>query len=100
MGYMKANAYGQLSVFEAATLFARTEGFIIAPETAHCARAAIDDAIKCRETGEEKTIFFANSGHGHFDLAAYDAYYQGKLKDFELPGEELKKALKSLPRIG
>ena len=99
MGYMKANAYGQLSVFEAATLFARTEGFIIAPETAHCARAAIDDAIRCRETGEEKTIFFANSGHGHFDLAAYDAYYQGKLKDFELPEEELKKALKSLPRI-
>jgi tryptophan synthase beta chain len=98
-GYMKAQAYNQNEVFEAATIFARTEGFVIAPETAHCVKATIDEAIKCKKTGEEKTIFFANSGHGHFDLAAYDAYFAKKLKDYEYPEEKIKIALKDLPKI-
>jgi tryptophan synthase beta chain len=95
-GYMEANAYHQNEVFEAATLFARTEGFVIAPETAHCVKATIDEAIRCRETGEEKVLFFANSGHGHFDLAAYDAYFMGKLKDYEYPESKVKEHLAEL----
>ena len=98
-GYIRAQAYHQNEVFEAATTFARTEGIIIAPETAHCVKAAIDDAIKCKETGEEKTIFFANSGHGHFDLAAYDAYFAKSLTDYDYPEESIKIALKDLPKI-
>ena len=98
-GYIGAQAYHQNEVFEAATTFARAEGIIIAPETAHCAKAAIDDAIKCKETGEEKTIFFANSGHGHFDLAAYDAYFAGSLTDYDYPEKSIKMALKDPPKI-
>lgn len=89
-GYMDATAYHQNEIFKAATLFARTEGFVIAPETAHCVKAAIDEAIRCKETGEEKTIFFANSGHGHFDLAAYEAFFAGKLVDYEYPVDLMK----------
>ncbi len=99
-GFMKAMAFHQKPVFEAALTFARTEGFLVAPETAHCVKAAIDEAIRCRETGEEKTIFFANSGHGHFDLAAYENYLEGKLEDYELPQEEIDRALKTLPQVG
>jgi len=95
-GYMEANAYHQNEVFDAATLFARTEGFVIAPETAHCVKATIDEAIRCRETGEEKVLFFASSGHGHFDLAAYDAYFMGKLKDYEYPESKVKEHLAEL----
>lgn len=98
-GYVEAAAYHQNEVFEAATLFARTEGFLVAPETAHCVKAAIDEAIKCRRTGEEKVILFANSGHGHFDLAAYDAYLSGKLIDYEYPEELVQQALAKLPKI-
>jgi len=99
MGVMRAEAYHQKAVFDAAIQFARTEGFVVAPETAHCVKGAIDEAIRCRETGEEKTIFFANSGHGHFDLAAYESYFGNKLEDFELPQAEIDKALKSLPQL-
>lgn len=98
-GYMGAKAYHQREVFEAAVLFARTEGIVIAPETAHCAKAAIDEAIKCKQTGEAKTIFFANSGHGHFDLAAYDQYFTGKLEDYEYPEAMIKKSLEKLPKV-
>jgi tryptophan synthase beta chain len=98
-GVMDARAYTQKSVFEAATTFARSEGFIVAPETAHAVKGAIDEAIKCRETGEEKTIFFANSGHGHFDLGAYENYFANQLTDYELPQAEIDKALKTLPQI-
>ncbi len=98
-GVIDAAAYHQTEVFKAAVTFARAEGFVIAPETAHCVKAAIDEALKCKETGEEKTIFFANSGHGHFDLGAYDAYFSGKLIDYEYPAELAKQALKKVPKI-
>ncbi|KPJ64228.1 MAG: hypothetical protein AMJ45_06245 [Syntrophobacter sp. DG_60] len=86
-------------MFEAAVLFARTQGIVPAPETAHAVRAAIDEAIKCRENGEEKCIVIAFSGHGHFDLAAYDDYLSGQLKDYEYPEEKIKEALEKIPKI-
>ncbi len=96
---MEAVAYHQNEVFEAAMTFARTEGFVVAPETAHCVKATIDEALRCKQTGEEKTIFFANSGHGHFDLAAYDAYFRGKLIDYAYPDDSIKESLKKLPKV-
>ncbi len=80
-GIVKARAYHQLEAFEAAVLFARTEGFVPAPETSHAIKAVVDEALKCKETGEEKTIVFNFSGHGHFDLASYDMYFDNKLKN-------------------
>ncbi len=88
-----AVAYPQKAVFEAAVTFAKTEGFLPAPETSHAIKAAIDEALKCKETKEEKCIVFNFSGHGHFDLSAYDQFFEGKLEDFEYPEEEIKKAL-------
>jgi tryptophan synthase beta chain len=81
LGVVEAVAYPQKSVFEAAVTFARTEGIIPAPETAHAIRAAIDEAIACREAGVSKTILFNFSGHGHFDLSAYDAYLEGRMEN-------------------
>jgi len=78
-GYMDALAYNQKEVFEAAMLFAQTEGFIVAPESAHAVRAAIDFAKMCKKKNEKKIIVFTNSGHGHFDLAAYDAFLNHKI---------------------
>ncbi len=98
-GYIKARAYYQNEVFEAAKIFAQTEGFIVAPEAAHAVKAAIDEAIKSKKTGEEKNIVFINSGHGHFDLSAYDAFNSGMLQDYEYPDELIKEALKSLPEV-
>jgi tryptophan synthase beta chain len=97
--YIKANAYHQNEVFKAAEIFARTEGFVVAPETAHCVKAAIDEALRCKGTGEGKVILFNNSGHGHFDLAAYDQYHEGKLVDYEYPAELIKQSLKNLPKV-
>ena len=94
-----AVAYHQTEAFKAAEMFAKNEGFIIAPETAHVVKAVIDEALKCKETGEEKVILFNNSGHGHFDLASYDAYNNGKLKDFEYPESKIKESLKHLPKV-
>ena len=82
-GIIKAEAKYQLPTFEAAVLFARTEGIIPAPETAHAVRAAVDEALKAKETGEEKVIAFNFSGHGLLDLAAYDAYFSGELENYE-----------------
>ncbi|MDD5065583.1 MAG: TrpB-like pyridoxal phosphate-dependent enzyme [bacterium] len=79
-GMVEPRAYHQLEVFEAAVLFARTEGFIPAPETSHAIKATIDEALKCKESGEVKNIIFNLSGHGHFDLASYEMYFDGKLK--------------------
>jgi tryptophan synthase beta chain len=98
-GFMEAAAYHQTEVFKAAITFAKAEGFVVAPETAHCAKAAIDEALRCKKTGKEKTIFFANSGHGHFDLAAYDAYLRGKLVDYEYPAKLVKQALAKVPKV-
>jgi len=99
-GFMEAEAFNQNEVFEAAVTFARTEGIIIAPETAHAARGAINEALRCKKTGEEKTIFLAASGHGLLDLSAYDAYLNKKLTDYEYPESLIKKALTKLPKVG
>ena len=98
-GLVKARAYPQNPVFEAALLFARTEGIVPAPETSHAIRAVVDEAIKCKETGEEKCIVCCFSGHGHFDLAAYDDYMAGRLVDYEYPEEMIAEALKDLPKF-
>jgi tryptophan synthase beta chain len=82
-GYMDALAYTQQEIFEAAILFARTEGFIVAPESSHAIRAVIDYARICKKKNEKKIIVFTNSGHGHFDLSAYDAYQSHKLPNGE-----------------
>lgn len=95
----EAVAYPQNPVFEAAVLFARTEGLVAAPETAHAIRAAIDEALKCRDRKEEKVIVFNFSGHGHFDLSAYDAFLSGKLEDYEYPREKIRESLQGLPRV-
>ncbi len=94
---IEARAYHQNPTFEAAVQFARTEGFLPAPETAHCIRCAIDEALKCKETGEEKCIVIAYSGHGFFDLGAYEKYLAGDLEDYEYPQESIDEALKALP---
>ncbi len=98
-GYIKARAYTQNPVFEAATLFARTEGIIPAPETAHVIKGVVEEALKCKETGEEKCIVFCFSGHGHFDLAAYDDYLENRLEDYEYPEEMIKEALSHIPKF-
>ena len=98
-GYMEAVAYYQKEVFEAAELFARTEGFIVAPESAHAVKAAIDQALICKKNKEDKVILFANSGHGHFDLSAYDLFNNNKIKDHEHPDKMIEKAIRELPNI-
>ncbi|GBD99268.1 tryptophan synthase beta chain [bacterium BMS3Abin07] len=98
-GIVEAVSYGQTRVFEAALQFANTEGIIPAPETAHAIRGAIDEAIKAREEGKEKTIFFNLSGHGYLDLQAYADYLDGKLTDYAYPEEKIKEALSKLPVI-
>ena len=93
---IEAKAYSQNPVFEAAVMWARTEGFLPAPETAHAIKCVIDEAKK----NDGKCIVFNYSGHGHFDLSAYDAYLDGKLEDYEHPEEKIKEALKKIPEIG
>jgi len=99
LGFVEARAENQIATFEAGVKFARTEGIITAPEPCHNIKVAIDEALRCREAGEAKTILIAHSGHGHFDLAAYDAYLSGKLEDYEYPEEKVKEALKHLPQV-
>jgi tryptophan synthase beta chain len=82
-GYMTSVAYAQTETFEAARILAQTEGMITAPESAHCLKYAIDEALKCKKTGEKKVIAFNNSGHGLLDLQAYDSFLNGKLEDYE-----------------
>jgi len=94
---IEARAYHQVPCFDAAVQFARAEGFLPAPETSHAIRCGIDEALKCKETGEEKCIVIAYSGHGFFDLGAYEKYLQGQLEDFEYPQELIEEALKELP---
>jgi tryptophan synthase beta chain len=98
-GLMTAVACHQNEVFDAAVTFARQEGIIVAPEAAHAVKAAIDIALECKKTGEEKTIVFNNSGHGHFDLSSYEAYFSGQLLDYEYPESLIKEALGRLPKV-
>jgi len=99
LGLVEAVAVHQTATFEAGVKFARTEGIISGPEPCHNVKIAIDEALKCKESGEAKTILIAHSGHGHFDLAAYDAYLSGKLKDYAYPEEDVKKAQAELPKV-
>jgi len=98
-GVMRAVSYHQSEVFDAAQTFARTEGIIVAPETSHAVKSAIDEALKCKKSGEGKTILFNCSGHGNFDMSAYDAFYEGKLVDYEYPDQLIKEAIARIPRI-
>ncbi|MBD3305751.1 TrpB-like pyridoxal phosphate-dependent enzyme [candidate division KSB3 bacterium] len=93
---IEARAYHQLEVFEAARMFSQTEGIIPAPESSHAIQGAIDEALKAKEAGTSTTILFNLSGHGHFDMTAYDAFLSGKLEDYALPEAELAKAAKLL----
>lgn len=99
LGLIEARAIPQLATFEAGVTFARTEGILSAPETTHAIRATIEEALKCKETGEAKTILLTHSGHGHFDLSAYEAYLSGKLQDYEYPEEKVREALDHLPKM-
>ena len=98
-GIVKSKAYNQIEAFEAATLFTRTEGILPAPEPAHAIKAVIDEALKCRETGEEKTILFLLCGHGHFDMQAYDDYNSGKLLPYEYPKEKVDESMRKLKQL-
>ncbi len=98
-GYISARSVEQTKVFDAATFFARTEGTLPAPESSHAIRAAMDEAIRCKETGEEKTILFGLTGTGYFDMAAYQAYLDGTMTDYIPTDEELQKGFDSLPKI-
>ena len=98
-GLMEARAVPQRSVFEAAEEFARVEGILPAPESSHAIRAAIDEAIRCRETGEEKTILFGLTGTGYFDLKAYEQYNNGQMVDSVLTNEDLEKGFASIPNV-
>jgi tryptophan synthase beta chain len=95
-GIIEAVAYPQRAVFEAGVLFAQTEGYIPAPETAHVIKFVVDEAIRCKEEGKEEVILFNGSGHGHFDMSAYDDYLAGKLEDFVYPEEKVEEAIKQL----
>ena len=98
-GYFEARAVEQTSVFEAATLFARVEGTLPAPESSHAIRVAIDEALKCKETGEEKTIVFGLTGTGYFDLKAYAQYNDGTMTDVIPTDKDLAKSLAQLPKV-
>jgi tryptophan synthase beta chain len=98
-GLIEAVAVPQLATFEAGVTFSRTEGIIPAPESNHAIRVCIDEALRCKESGEPKTLFFNLSGHGHFDMAAYDSYFRGELSDYAYPAGEIDKALENLPAV-
>jgi len=98
-GILEAVAPQQIATFRAGQLVAQTMGIIPAPESAHAAAGAIDEALRCRETGEAKTILFTLSGHGHFDMAAYDRYLAGELEDYEYPEADVEAALSHLPKF-
>lgn len=99
LGLVEAAAYHQLECFEAAQLFAATEGTIPAPESSHAIRCAIVEAIRCREQGREECIVFNLSGHGLCDLGAYDRYFSGELEDYEYPQEHIEAAIAELPEL-
>ncbi len=99
LGMVEPVAVHQLGAFEAGQLFARTEGIIPAPETAHAVRTAIDEAVRCRESGESKCIVLNLSGHGLCDLASYDRYLAGDLEDYEYPLEQIERSMQDLPPV-
>jgi tryptophan synthase beta chain len=96
---LETKAYNQIEVFDAAKLFIRSEGIIPAPEPAHAIKGAIDEALRCKETGEEKTILFLLCGHGFFDMQAYDEYFNGRLQPYEYPTEKVAKSMEKLRKL-
>ena len=98
-GVYEAKSYNQNECFEAGVLFAKNEGIIPAPEPTHAIKAAIDEALVCKETGEEKNILFNLCGHGHLDLSAYDTYFAGDMVDYSLSTEDINKAMESVPKV-
>ena len=98
-GYMQARSVEQTEVFKAAEQFARVEGILPAPESSHAIKVAIDEALKCKQTGEAKTILFGLTGTGYFDLVAYQQYNDGKMTDYVPTDEELQKGFDSLPNV-
>jgi tryptophan synthase beta chain len=99
LGLIEARAVMQTDVFSAGVSFARSEGIIPAPESNHAIAVVRQLAEECKESGEAKTILFNLSGHGHFDMAAYDNYLDGKLEDYAYPEEKIKEAMKNLPKV-
>ena len=98
-GLIEAVAVPQIATFDAGVTFAKAEGIIPAPESNHAIRACIDEALRCKDSGESKTLLFNLSGHGHFDMAAYDRYFAGELDDFDYPEEAIKQSMQNLPKI-
>ena len=98
-GLLEARAVEQTEVFEAAEMFARIEGILPAPESSHAIKVAIDEALRCKEIGEEKNIVFGLTGTGYFDMVAYQKYNDGEMRDYIPTDEELQKSLRSLPEV-
>ena len=98
-GLMEATSVTQTEVFEAAETFARVEGILPAPESSHAIKVAIDQAMKCKQTGEEKTILFGLTGTGYFDMYAYEKFHDGKMENYVPTDEEIEVALKKLPQF-
>jgi len=100
LGYIAPEAYAQLDTFQAGVTFAKAEGIVPAPEANHAVKGAIEAALKCKESGETKTILFNLCGHGHFDMQAYIDYFDGKLFDNKYSESEIAMALSGLPSVG
>jgi predicted alternative tryptophan synthase beta-subunit len=98
-GHVEARAVPQLATFEAAVQFSRAEGIIPAPESAHAIRVAIDEALRCKRDDTKRVIAFNLSGHGHFDMTAYEAYHRGDLEDYDYPAELVAEAMQHLPAL-
>ena len=98
-GLMEAVSVKQTEVFEAAEYFARIEGILPAPESSHAIKVALDEAIRCKETGEEKTIVFGLTGTGYFDMFAYERFHDGKMTDYIPTDEELEVSFAKLPKV-
>ena len=98
-GYMSARSVEQTAVFEAAEQFARVEGILPAPESSHAIRVAIDEALKCKETGEEKTILFGLTGTGYFDMVAYEKYNNGQMTDYVPTDADLQAGFDKIPKF-
>ena len=98
-GLMEATSVEQTAVFEAAEKFARVEGILPAPESSHAIRVAVDEALKCKETGEEKTIVFGLTGTGYFDMVAYEKFNNGEMSDYIPTDEEIAESLSHLPQV-
>jgi tryptophan synthase beta chain len=97
-GLMEARAYAQNQCFDEAVRFARSEGFLPAPEPSHALRAVAEEAAAARDAGEPRVILFGMCGHGHFDMSAYDAFLSGRLEDLDLPQARIDEAVSELPK--